>query len=86
MTLKPVKSYLVEKSEVKNMRLAKRYVREFAADKKKYLERVRKHFEQEKMPEMAKAAKASIEEVDNVVNQCDYGYISSFEAVKLLSK
>lgn len=64
------------------MKLAKRYVREFAADKKKYLQRVIDEYTEKGMESTVNAAKIMITEIDNIVNQCDYGYMSSFEAVK----
>lgn len=64
------------------MGLAKRYVKEFAADKKRILKNVAIHFDEVDLPEMAQEAKEGIGKVDKVVELCEYGYITDFEAVK----
>lgn len=63
----------------------KRYVSEFANDKIRYYQEISEKF-MEKDSEGKKLAEQIIENIRCRVQQCEYGYISEFEAIQLICK
>lgn len=64
----------------------KRYVMELAADRKRDLKGCILFAAQHDNQEAAEAANEEIERINTILQQCKYGYISDYEAVRQLVK
>lgn len=62
----------------------KRYVQELAADRKRDLANCLKFAAMHDLEENIESCTEEIERIDSILNLCKYGYISDYEAVKLL--
>lgn len=62
----------------------KRYVTELAADRRRDLAQCLQFAVTHDNEENAEWLTAEIEKIDTILNQCKYGYISDYEAVRML--
>lgn len=64
------------------MELIKRYVIELAADRKRDLHDCLQFAAAHDLEENIERCTEDIEKIDTILNQCKYGYISNYEAVR----
>lgn len=64
----------------------KRYVMELAAERKRDLKGCIQFAAQHDLQENIEFCTEEIERIDTILNQCKYGYISDYEAVRQLVK